>query len=133
MSCQEIYRRRSPACSAVVLKKIRKRRLSSIADARLELEEREPVREVSPTPSLPARQRSLLSHWWPALVGIAITAAAAAALWPSAPVSTNTGVSRLSILAPPGEQVYPDSTAVAVSARRHDGGLRRRDDRAIGK
>ena len=97
------------------LEKDSKRRLSSIADARLELEEREPAHEVSPTPPPPARPRSLLSHWWPALVGIAITAAAAAALWPSSRASTNTGVSRLSILAPPGEQVYPDSTAVAVS------------------
>ena len=97
------------------LEKDSKRRLSSIADARLDLEEPEPTREASATPLLPARQRSLLSQWWPALIGIAITAAAAAVLWPSAPVSTNTGVSRLSILAPPGEQVYPDSTAVAVS------------------
>jgi Tol biopolymer transport system component len=96
------------------LEKDSKRRLSSIADARLDLEEPEPTREASATPLLPARQSSL-SQWWPALIGIAVTAAAAAVLWPSAPVSTNTGVSRLSILAPPGEQVYPDSTAVAVS------------------
>ena len=95
------------------LEKDSKRRLSSIADARLELEEPEPTRDVSTTPLLPA-QRSPLLQWWPALIGIAITAAAAAALWPSAPVS-NSGISRLSILAPPGEQVYPDSTAVAVS------------------
>jgi serine/threonine protein kinase len=97
------------------LEKDAKRRLSSIADARLELEEHEPTREAAAALSPPVPQRSLLWRWWPALIGVAITAAAAAALWPPAPASPTVGVSRLSILAPPGEQVYPDSTSVAVS------------------
>ena len=44
-----------------------------------------------------------------------MTAVAAALLWPSSVPSADQRVQRLSILPPPGEQVYPDSTGVAVS------------------
>jgi eukaryotic-like serine/threonine-protein kinase len=99
------------------LEKDPKRRLSSIADARLELDEREPASAiVGPAPSTRREARpSLASRFWPALVGVAITAAAAAAMWPSPSRPAIAGVSRLSILAPPGETVFPDSTGVAVS------------------
>jgi predicted Ser/Thr protein kinase len=99
------------------LEKDPKRRLSSIADARLELDEREPASAI--VGAAPPRHRearpSLASRFWPALVGVAITAAAAAAMWPSASRPAIAGVWRLSILAPPGETVFPDSTGVAVS------------------
>src|SRR5688500_19968734 len=37
------------------------------------------------------------------------------AVWRSAPAATTASVARLSILPPPGEQIYPDSSGVAVS------------------
>ena len=96
------------------LEKEPKRRLSAIGDARLELEEQEQTSAaMSPPPAAP--RISIVSRLWPAVAGIAITAAAAAALWPSAPSSTSAGVARVSILPPPGETVYPDSAGVAVS------------------
>jgi len=100
------------------LEKDARRRLSSIGDARLELDEREEPASAPPPTAVVSRP-SRLSLIWPAVVGVAITAAIAAAiaaaLWRSAPAPTGAGVSRLSILAPPGEQVFPDSTGVAVS------------------
>jgi eukaryotic-like serine/threonine-protein kinase len=96
------------------LEKEPKRRLSAIGDARLELEEPEPT-SAGILPPQAAPPVSMLSRLWPAVVGIAITAAAAAFLWPSTPLLTSDGVARVSILPPPGETVYPDSSGVAVS------------------
>ena len=75
---------------------------------------------------LAAPRISMLSRLWPAVAGIVITAAAAAIVWPSAPSPTSAGVARVSILPPPGETVYPDSTRRGRVARRHDGRVRRR-------
>ncbi|HLG56826.1 MAG TPA: serine/threonine-protein kinase [Vicinamibacterales bacterium] len=97
------------------LEKDSKRRLSAIGDARLELDEQEPASVTSPMPTSTRPSSSVLSRLWPAVVGIVITAAAAAALWPSASPSTSTGLARLAILPPPGDRLYPDSTGVAVS------------------
>ena len=101
------------------LEKEPKRRLSAIGDARLELEEHEHASvAMSPPPAAGARagaRISMVSRLWPAVAGIVITAVAAAFLWPSAPSSTTAGVARVSILPPPGETVYPDSTGVAMS------------------
>ena len=95
------------------LEKEPKRRLSAIGDARLELEEHEPSR--AGVSSTAAPRISIWSRLWPAIAGIAITAAAAAIMWPSQPSPTSAAVARVSILPPPGETVYPDSTGVAVS------------------
>jgi serine/threonine protein kinase/Tol biopolymer transport system component len=95
------------------LEKEPKRRLSAIGDARLELDEHEPTRAAVASPAAP--RISIWSRLWPALAGIAIAAAAAAMMWPSASSPTSAAVARVSILPPPGETVYPDSTGVAVS------------------
>jgi serine/threonine protein kinase len=96
------------------LEKDPKRRLSAIGDARLELDDREPL--AAPAPAPPARA-SLMSRLL--LAGaILITASLGAALWfqaGSSSSSVTSGAIRLSILPPPGEQVYPDSMGVAVS------------------
>jgi len=99
------------------LEKDPKRRLSAIGDARLELDDHEvSAAEVPalPAPIRPSLARRFWARLWPALAGMVMTAIVAAMLWPSRPVSTG-GASRLSILPPPGEQMYPDSTGVAVS------------------
>jgi serine/threonine protein kinase len=95
------------------LEKDPRRRLSAIGDARLELDEQEHVSAPAVRP--PVHRPSIVSRLWPAAVGIVVTAVAAALLWPSAPASPPASVARLSILPPPGEQVYPDSTGVAIS------------------
>lgn len=95
------------------LEKDPKSRLSSIGDARLELNEKEPAavtsdaRAAAPSPSLVARV-------WPALAGVALAAGIAALLWPSGSASSGTVV-RTSVIAPPGEQFYPDSSQVTIS------------------
>lgn len=96
------------------LEKDPKRRLSAIADARLELDDREHAAIPISTSTPAARQprRSVWSRFWPAIAGVFIAAAVAYVFWPDAPVTTAV---RLSILAPPGEGIYPDSSAVAVS------------------
>ena len=96
------------------LEKEPKRRLSAIGDARLELDEHEPTSATMPRAAA-APRIAMLSRLWPAVAGIVITAVAAAIVWPSAPSPTTAGVARVSILPPPGETVYPDSTGVAVS------------------
>jgi Tol biopolymer transport system component len=89
-----------------------RKRLSAIGDARLELEETEPA-AVAPAAATSPRV-SPLARLGPALAGIALTAVVAAMVWPRDP-ALRTGVVRLSILPPPGERLYPDSTGVAVS------------------
>jgi WD40 repeat protein len=95
------------------LEKDPKRRLSAIGDARLELDERDPV----PAPSAPPPFRtSLVSRLLPFAAGILITAGVAAAVWPrGAAPATHSGTTRLSILPPPGAQIYPDAMGMAVS------------------
>ena len=58
----------------------------------------------------------MLARLVPFAAGILIAAAVAAVMWPRGAASTAAGTTtRLSILPPPGEQLYPDSMGVAVS------------------
>jgi serine/threonine protein kinase len=96
------------------LEKDPRRRLSAIGDARLELDEHELV-AAAPVVTERSPHPSMLSRLWPVAAGIVVTAVAAALLWPSAAPPADQRVQRLSILPPSGEQVYPDSTGIAVS------------------
>jgi len=98
------------------LEKEPKRRLSSISDARLELDEKEPVSTTPSAAAVSVARPSLISRVWPALVGVALTAAIASAMWPATTATpARGGLERFSILAPPGDQIYPDSVSVALS------------------
>ncbi len=96
------------------LEKDPRKRLSAIGDARLELDEQEPAAAV-PALTPAAARLSLVARLWPALAGIALTAAVAALLWPSARSATGDTLTRLAVLPPPGADLYPDSTGVAIS------------------
>jgi len=99
------------------LEKDPRHRLSAIGDARLDLEEREPL--VAPAPDVAptsSTRPSLFSRFWPAAVGVVLTAAIAAVLWTTVSRGAAPAViSRVSILAPPDASIYPDSTGVAIS------------------
>ena len=101
------------------LEKDPKRRLSAIGDARLELDETDSaVGAPGQNAASPARPAGLVARLLPFAAGILIAAAAAALMWPRGAASTAADggtVTRLSILPPPGEQLYPDSMGVAVS------------------
>jgi serine/threonine protein kinase len=96
------------------LEKDPRKRLSAIGDARLELDEMEPVTPMSASTAVPARP-SIAARLWPAIAGVVLTAAVAALLWPKPASVAVDGLSRLAILPPPGEELYPDSTGVAIS------------------
>ena len=96
------------------LEKDPRKRLSAIGDARLELDEIEPAAPPVTGPAAPER-RSIVALLWPAAVGIAATAAVAALLWPSSRETTDTAVTRLSVVPPQGADIYPDSAEVAIS------------------
>ena len=96
------------------LEKDPRKRLSAIGDARLELDEPEPVTPVPASPAPPARP-SIGARLWPAIAGVVLTAAVAALLWPRPTAVAPDGLSRLAILPPPGAELYPDSTGVAIS------------------
>lgn len=89
-----------------------RKRLSAVGDARFDFDDLEPTAAVRAT-SEP--RRSAGSLLWPALAGVVVTAAVAALLWPRARAEDAGGLARVSILAPPGASLYPDSTAVAIS------------------
>ena len=98
------------------LEKDPRRRLSSIGDARLELDEPELTAGAPSQAAPPARAAGAVARLLPFAAGILIAAAAAAVMWPRGAASTAAGtITRLSILPPPGEQLYPDSMGVAVS------------------
>jgi Tol biopolymer transport system component len=102
------------------LEKDPKRRLSAIGDARLELEERdEPNAAATVVPGSRATGRATFTAWLlPMAVGAALAAIVAFAIWPRAAGDAAAGgsaLARLSILPPPGQTVYPDSTGVAMS------------------
>jgi Tol biopolymer transport system component len=88
------------------------RRLSAMADARLELDEA----DSAPPLAAPA---SGSRPSWVAMIGAAaaaaIVAAAAVAMLRPEPRSPAAGVTRTSIVPPPGAELYPDSTEVAMS------------------
>jgi Tol biopolymer transport system component len=94
------------------LEKDPKRRLSAIGDARLELDEHDPA--PAPSASTPPRS-SLVSRLVAFAAGILVTAGVAAAMWPRGAAPVTAGTTRLSILAPPGEHIYPDAMGMAVS------------------
>jgi len=101
------------------LEKDPKKRLSSIGDARLELDEPEPVAVIAAGAPAPVRspQARLIAWLLPMTAGMALAAVVAFTLWPKTSGEGTGGgmLARLSILPPPGESVYPDSTGVAIS------------------
>ena len=96
------------------LEKDPRRRLSAIADARLELDEQEAPPAIAPQPAA-SRRRPFAA--WPAaaLVAATLLGTAGYVFWPSRSGSASTVSSRLSILPPANEHLYPDSAAVAIS------------------
>ena len=96
------------------LEKDPRKRLSAIGDARLELDEKE-APAASAGSAAPAPPRSITALFVPALAGIVLTAIAAALLWPKAGSVASPSVQRLSILAPTGSDIAPDSNEVAIS------------------
>jgi len=96
------------------LEKEPRKRLSAIGDARLELD------EIEPAPSSSARvatapRPSIVSRAWPVVAAVVLTAAVAAIAWLSTRSTPRLELARLSVLAPPGATLYPDSTGVAIS------------------
>ncbi len=96
------------------LEKDPRKRLSAIGDARLELDEHEPDAVTPAATRMPAPP-SLFARLWPALAGVLVTAAVAALVWPSSRTASTADLARLSILPPPGAELYPDSNGVAIS------------------
>ena len=72
------------------LEKDPRKRLSSIGDARLELDETEPP-GVAPQLREQAARRPALRWLWPALAGATVAAAAATLLWPAPPAPSADG------------------------------------------
>jgi len=91
------------------LEKDPRKRLSAIGDARLELDDAGTIQSTAPS------RISIMSRLWPAIAGAAIVTALAAIFWPSVRSTPADGVSRVSILGPPGQPMYADTTMVAVS------------------
>jgi len=89
-------------------------RLGAISDARLELDEKEPAPDET-GPGVATARPSLVTRLWPALAGVLVTAVVAALLWPASRPDAAGGLARLSMLPPPGTELYPDSTGVAIS------------------
>ena len=96
------------------LEKDPRRRLSAIADARLELDEQEAPFAIAP-PTAASRRRPFAASAAAALVGAMLLATAGYVFWPSRSGSPSAVSSRLSILPPANERLYPDSAAVAIS------------------
>jgi Tol biopolymer transport system component len=95
------------------LEKDPKQRLSSIADARLELNEHEPL-ALPAAAALPVARSSIVSRIWPVAAAVAVTALAMYFARSSA-VPADLTETRTSIIAPPGTVIYPDSAMVAIS------------------
>jgi Tol biopolymer transport system component len=100
------------------LEKDPRKRLSSIGDARLELDEPDPAAAavaIADAPSTATKSRPLVAFLWPAIVGVVATAAVAALLWPGPSHAGSGALARVSMLPPAGAPLYPDSTGVAIS------------------
>ncbi|MGE4189416.1 MAG: protein kinase [Thermoanaerobaculia bacterium] len=102
------------------LEKDPRRRLSSIHDARLELDEREAATPAAGTAEPPASRRPSSRTILAAVVATAVVTALASwlALRSGAAGGARSGaaaVARFSLLPPPGESFYADSTGVAIS------------------
>ena len=94
------------------LEKDPRKRLGAISDARFDLDDATaPGAAVEAKPA--AARRSKLSYLLPALTGGLIAAGVALALWPR--VSQSSALSRTSMVAPPGTELYPDSVVVTIS------------------
>ena len=113
------------------LQKDPRKRLSAIGDARLELDEIEPAAPAVRATAVP-RRRSIVATLWPAVAGIVITAAIAAALWrrpdgPPAeivrlsvnlPGSANFTPPRMATVSIPQFALAPDGRSLAFVAAR---------------
>ena len=96
------------------LEKDPKARLSSIGDARLELNEKEPVVTAAEAQAPAPARASAVSRIWPALAAMIFTAGVMYALRPDVK-TIDAAETRTSIMAPPGVKMYPDSAQVAIS------------------
>jgi len=98
------------------LEKDPRKRLSSIGDARLELDEPAAPQRYphAPAPSV-ALVPSLWPRLWPALAAVVLTAAVTSFLWQARERPAPSGVTRTSLLPLGGADFYPDSNAVAIS------------------
>ena len=110
------------------LEKDPKKRLSSISDARLDLDEHaDDAGAATVTMPMPAttsgvatpvaRSASGIHRWiWP-VVGLALVLGAALIdkMWPDAPTGSDAQLTRVSIVGPSSEPLYPDTTGVAIS------------------
>jgi Tol biopolymer transport system component len=97
------------------LEKDPRRRLGAIGDARLELDEIEPAAIVVTGTTVTVKDHSITPLLWSAVAGIVLTALVAALLWPASRPETGTGLARMSVLAPPGTGLFPDSAQIAIS------------------
>ncbi len=97
------------------LEKDPRKRLRSIGDARLDLDETEPepIAPGEAPATIPVARPSLIARLWPAAAAVLVTAAIGLWLWPPAPAPAH--VSRLSIVPPAGVHMYPDSVNMAIS------------------
>ena len=94
------------------LEKDPRKRLSAIGDARLELDEPDAATPAAiATPTRPG-----IRAWiWPAVTLVAVAIAIAAVVSRRTPPGADARVTRLSILGPPGEPLFPDSANLAIS------------------
>ena len=93
------------------LEKDPRKRLASISDARLELDES--LSAPATVEPAVAPRRSLVSYVLSALAGALIVGVAAYVMWPR--TTPQASLSRTSLVAPPGEEIYPDSSNLAIS------------------
>ena len=94
------------------LEKDPRKRLSAIGDARFDLDERDTVAAVPPLSRAP---RSRASHIWAALGGALVASASGLLIWSVVGSHSTPVLRRVSLVAPPGQALYPDSTGVALS------------------
>jgi serine/threonine protein kinase/Tol biopolymer transport system component len=97
------------------LEKVPRARLGAISDARFDLNETEPAAVAPVAPNVVVVRPSLVTRLWPAAAGIVVTAVIAALLWPASKTDVSAGITRVSVVAPPGTTIYPDSTQVVIS------------------
>ena len=96
------------------LEKEPRKRLSAIGDARLELDDNEPA-ATTPSAPMPVRRPTWMSRLWPVAAAVAVMALAGWLAWPASSSVPDLPLARLSVLAPPGTVIYPDSAMVAIS------------------
>jgi serine/threonine protein kinase len=96
------------------LEKDPRKRLSAIGDARLELDDIDAV-TVEPSTIVPAPRASITRWLWPTIAVVAVMLAIAAFVWGTKRPDDAGKVMRLSILGPPGGNLFPDSANVSIS------------------